>query len=947
MSKKLPLIVLCLLGLLHPSIAVADGPPGGGGGQTLTGAPLWIYDSDFNINHVETAHLNGDTILDVIGAEYSNNHFAEPSKIYGIDGSSGATLWTYSLLDGVRSMTIGDLNNDGVVDVIAGAASGTDPDGMVHAINGATGLVLWTYPVGATNQDVAIGNLNGDAFADVAVGSFDDFVHAIDGQTGALLWSREIGSLWVNAVACGDVNGDTIDDVAYAHEYLAGFDNFFGVLDGTDGTTIWDMTVPDIALTVVLEDIDEDGLVEAIFGMVTGADQGTVDVRNGATGALEWQYSLGSLDHTNGDIFLHPQDLDQNGDLDLVVGNFIGNYEVVAFDGSSNTPMWMSDPLDGYVRDLAFADVTGDGTLNVLAATFDRVQVIDGADGSKTWYYGVAGTVSSIAAGDFNNDGISDLVAGGEAELSGFPPNPAKSIWALKTSDSPILWELDFGEYGNALGLADLNGDPAMDLIAVSSLSDEAVAIDGASGTEIWRWTGTENLYTVATGDITGNGQVDVVVAGNDDQITALDGGSGAVHWQFSTPTDQIYRKCIQVADLNNDGSGDVIAGSDDNIVYAIDGPTGIELWSTNLGGDIEEVELAQMNSSGPLDLVLGVGFPANKMVILDGVDGSLLWEYIASGSVRHVEVLNANGDTTSDVALATANEILIVNGLTQTSLWSSSFDANVDYGLSHGDLNGNGRDELVAAGDSGDRSVHSLDGLTGSSQWSYLTGGDINVVQVADVNGDGNPDVVAGSDDQSLYVLGGTTGNVLFNFSTVGDVMHLQIGDINGNGSPNIACVTFDSDGVVYAFRDLSSNVFVDNEDPGFVVYTGDFNSATFSQAFCDTLLYRRSGTGSNRAAFRLDRVNGQPFITPGTYDVYHWKVGHPSQQQMATDAPFRVFHKNGSSAWIRLDQTIPGSEWQLIGTFEFDNDSPQGVLASDDANGFVIIDALRLVPQ
>jgi hypothetical protein len=42
-------------------------------------------------------------------------------------------------------------------------------------------------------------------------------------------------------------------------------------------------------------------------------------------------------------------------------------------------------------------------------------------------------------------------------------------------------------------------------------------------------------------------------------------------------------------------------------------------------------------------------------------------------------------------------------------------------------------------------------------------------------------------------------------------------VGDINGNGLPNIACVTFGSDGVVYAFKSLAT-------EPGYIC--GDANS-------------------------------------------------------------------------------------------------------------------------
>jgi len=151
----------------------------------MSGEPIWIYDSDLYIKHVETADLNGDNIKDVIAAEYDNTYYYESSKIYAIDGTDGSTLWTYLLNDGVRSMTIGDINNDGVMDVVAGAGKGSPaPDGKVHAIDGTDGSSLWIFipgGIGDTNGDVAIGDFNGDEYPDVAVACWDDYVYAING----------------------------------------------------------------------------------------------------------------------------------------------------------------------------------------------------------------------------------------------------------------------------------------------------------------------------------------------------------------------------------------------------------------------------------------------------------------------------------------------------------------------------------------------------------------------------------------------------------------------------------------------------------------------------------------------------------------------------------------------------------------------------------------------
>jgi outer membrane protein assembly factor BamB len=780
----------------------------------LSGDPIWIYDSDLYIRHVEVADLNNDNIEDVIAAEYDNNYYDAISIVYAIDGVNGNTIWTYSLLDGARSMTVSDLNNDNVVDVIVGAGKGsTTPDGRIHAINGVNGNSLWTFSPGGTgdtNGDVAVGNFNGDAYLDVAVACWDDYVYAINGQTGTQLWRTYIGSIFINAVSTGDVNGDTIDDVSFAHSYLAGFTNYQGVLNGVDGTSIWMQTVDYKVENTLLADFNNDDVLEAVYGVQTDSDTVEIHVRNAGNGTLLWSYLLGTAS-LSADAFLYANDIDDDGDLDLVVGNEYVDFYIYAFDGTSNTPMWTSDLLNGYARDISFGDVVGDGNLNIIASTYDRVQVLE-ANGTLTWYYAVAGTIRSVATADFDNDGILDVAAGGGADNSGSPPNPAKSVWALKTTQSPLLWEYTFGEYGNALDLGDLTSDSHLDVVTVCSLDDKVTAIDGELGTLLWTWIGTENLYAVTTGDFDNNGQVDVATAGNDERVTALNGSNGNILWQFNTPTDQIYRKCLEAADLNADNNIDVIAGCDNSYIYAINGVSGTQLWSTSVGAAVNEIELAQMDGTGPLDIVAAVGAGASgeKVVVLNGNNGQILWQYSAPEAVEHIEVFDVNNDSIPDVAAAitpyTPMQVIMIDGNLHTQIWSTPIPiASNVHSMAHGDLNLDGIPDLVVPGRSDDKKVTVLNGQNGNTLWTYQTNGEINTVAVQDMDNDTVPDVIAGSDDQNVYVLDGFDGENIWSYSTADDVMHIKIGDISGNGRPNIACVTFGSDGVAYAFTSLA----------------------------------------------------------------------------------------------------------------------------------------------
>jgi len=802
------------------------------------GETLWIYDSDLYVKNLLSADLTGDGINDVIAAEFDSDNYDDPSTVYGINGLNGSTIWTYQANDGIRTIALGDINDDGVMDVVAGASKGTTtPDGKVHAIDGTDGSLLWDFlPAGSgdTIGDVAIGDFNGDSYLDVAIACWDDYVYAIDGLTGDQLWQSYIGSIFVTGVDTGDVNDDGIDDVAFSNSYLTGYDNYQGVLNGINGENIWIQTVEYSVENVILSDIDADNKLEAIFGVHTAADEAEFYVRDAETGSLEWSYNLGPDIGLNPDIFFFSNDIDQDGDLDLIVGNEYVDFHIYAFDGDSATPMWISEELAGYARDISFADITGDGYKNIITSTYDRVQILNASDGTKQWYVSVAGTVMGTTVGDFDDDGIDDFACSGGAEFSG--DDPAKSVWAIKTTQfSPVLWEFDVEEYGNALAIGDVNGNSISDVIGVTS-NDKAWAIDGVTGDEIWNWTGSNNLYTVTAGDFDGDGFDDAAVAGADDKVTALNGSDGSILWEFTLATDQFYRKCLKAEDLNQDGKIDVIAGCDDSNVYAINGEDGTLIWSVDLQESVRDVRLCNIDGDDVMDVVAA---GSNEIAIINGSDGSILWNHTNGVSgAKHAIALDVNDDGIKDVAWASYSKIVLIDGETHSELWSIITTVNSDYCLDSGYINEDTIPDIIYGGGvSNDHNVIALHGNNGSVIWDFPTGGEVNCVLVSNVDDDDDLEVIAGSDDQYVYVIN-HDGTEQWSYSTADDVMHVGIGDLTGDSKVDIAAITFGFDGLVYAFNSLQT----------LEVLTADFSFTPNNPTINDTIqFYDESVTDEN----------------------------------------------------------------------------------------------------
>ena len=80
----------------------------------------------------------------------------------------------------------------------------------------------------------------------------------------------------------------------------------------------------------------------------------------------------------------------------------------------------------------------------------------------------------------------------------------------------------------------------------------------------------------------------------------------------------------------------------------------------------------------------------------------------------------------------------------------------------------------------------------------------------------------------------------------------------------------------------------------------------------------------------------------TSGEYEIQAWYTAHSNR---ATNAPYTINHNSGSTT-IRIDQTQNGAQWVSLGSFMLTAEAYYNIQLSNDANGYVIADAIRIVP-
>jgi hypothetical protein len=79
------------------------------------------------------------------------------------------------------------------------------------------------------------------------------------------------------------------------------------------------------------------------------------------------------------------------------------------------------------------------------------------------------------------------------------------------------------------------------------------------------------------------------------------------------------------------------------------------------------------------------------------------------------------------------------------------------------------------------------------------------------------------------------------------------------------------------------------------------------------------------------------------GGYEVAVW---YPAHSNRASNAPY-VINASDGSATFRVDQRTEGSRWVVLGSFTFVAGDTGTIELTDNADGYVVADAVRLLRQ
>ncbi|QHU99213.1 hypothetical protein BWK47_03125 [Synechocystis sp. CACIAM 05] len=718
------------------------------------------------------------------------------------------------------SLATGDVNGDGIDDLVIGDANANNSQGAIYVIYGS-------YLVNNPNKIINVTTLTSDqgvAFSGEILTNLDIYPEVVPDHSSDINGSP--GSLAGFAVAVGRFGGNSNGDISYGNIIFSaplaknGNDNtgtIVGKVFQIPGGPNLSSSIPSLIYTGQTFSIPnpQDPKANLTVGEIAGYSLAISRTTNPDGGAVQTYSGSSSYD-------------------DLIIG--APNYQVEItnqWTNKSNLPQqnqgnfpdtsWVSSGaayvISGSSSGLPLNIITtsSDSPSSSIHATYTGINIPDSTGVGTNTFAG-----SNLTAGDLDGDGYQDLVisvpglnanAGGMYVLSGKALNggnsAAQAINTLNTQNSSGSWnaiQILGGLSGSRTGAVitfpgDLNGDHYQDLLIT--------APQAANGTgQSYVVFGSSTFFNQP------NGIFDLNVTANNNKTTFLLNGNQPLQLAGAGATG--------VGDLNNDGVADLLlTAPNGQQLYAVYGHS----WLAD-DGSIKLADISSDNgfvidgydytlASSPYGYVLGFvlvsgssGSLVSAQLQLVSPTGQVLWEsdpgegvvvtpqaYAVMQTDGNLVIYGQPGGNTGDVIWSSntdGNSGAVLKLASDGGLYIVSQTGSIIKTLNQG--NTSLINSSVTLNPNQEITVQIPTFLSNGTNGGSLLGNGRNVVVLGDVNGDGFADALSGgSTAGGVVVFGNSTKDLLDAALGTGDLLvsvnnaevkeFVALGDFNGDG--------------------------------------------------------------------------------------------------------------------------------------------------------------------
>jgi hypothetical protein len=773
------------------------------------------------------ADLNGDGKLDVAVANQDSNTV---SVLLGNGDGTLGTASNFAVGTTPTSVAIADLNGDGKLDLAVASGDVGNVSNVVSVLvgrgDGSFGAAA-AFAAGPGFASVAIADLDGNGGLDLVVannGAFDPntlkigpgsisvlldagnisaFQHssltiaAVDdrptvGAGNTILYGRQRAAVTVDSgLTVGDVDNTTLAGatVTISNGRQAGDTLHFTDQNGIAGS--YDSNTGALTLTGAATLAQyQTALRSVTFDNSTNANPTNSSAN--LTRAITWVVNDGAADSTGATTTINIVDPPVLGNV-TTAASYLENAGPTLLAStltvSGNLPDLLSATVHiggGLFGDALAADVTG----TTISKSYDAANQTLTLTGSDTLahYQQVLRTAAFSSTSDNPTD---------------FGLHPSRTFdWQVNDSTSPsVSLQTRVDEAGGAftfdysVAIGDINGDGKNDLV----VSRGSVVSNIVNNTAVF----SDGSVSVLLGDGAGGFAAATQVAATVGGI----GGNGQVP--------------VAIGDLNGDGKNDLVFTNSENDSVLLgngDGTFRAPVPLATGGQGPSDVAIADLNGDGKNDLAFPNLFGQNVSVLLGNGDGTFqaARNFAVGTNPRSIAIADLNGDGRLDLAVANTFDdnvsVLLGNGDGTFGTATNFATGSKPKDVAIGDLNGDGKLDLVVANEGIRDSLgfvsDSVSLLLGNGDGTFqpavaVATGDAtdahSAVAIADLNGDGKLDLaVTNARANTLWVLlgngdGSFAAPIIFPTADQRDLKPLQnevvaIGDLDGTGGLDIA---------------------------------------------------------------------------------------------------------------------------------------------------------------